>query len=184
MAVATATYGAGFTNMVTGLAESRLARIPMVVVVGDAPSTGKRPFDIDQQTVTVGLDIPVVTIDTRNASTAMQDAFDMAHDGQEPVVVMVPYDLPDIAVESSTGDSTYKPVEQPIASDAEVRMLANALVAAERPLILAGGGVVRSKIGSLVRQLGDAVGAVFKIGRASCRERVWGLGRREAWWRE
>jgi len=147
--------------MVTGLAESRLARIPMVVVVGDAPSTGKRPFDIDQQTVTVGLDIPVVTIDTRNASTAMQDAFDMAHDGQEPVVVMVPYDLPDIAVESSTGDSTYKPVEQPIASDAEVRMLANALVAAERPLILAGGGVVRSKIGSLVRQLGDAVGAVF-----------------------
>src|SRR5699024_6808109 len=39
MAVATATYGAGFTNMTTGLAEAQLARIPMVVVVGDAPST-------------------------------------------------------------------------------------------------------------------------------------------------
>ena len=62
LAVATATYGAGFTNMVTGLAEAQLARIPMVVVVGDAPSTGRRPFDLDQHAVTVGLNIPVLTL--------------------------------------------------------------------------------------------------------------------------
>src|SRR5690625_7445731 len=60
MAVATATYGAGFTNMATGLAAAQLARIPMVVVVGDAPSTGRRPFDIDQHTVPAGINSPVV----------------------------------------------------------------------------------------------------------------------------
>src|SRR5699024_1074463 len=76
-AVATATYGAGFTNMATGLAEAQLARIPMVVVVGEAPTTGRRPFDIDQQTVTAGLNIPMLTIGEDNAAELTNRAFDM-----------------------------------------------------------------------------------------------------------
>ena len=161
MAVATATYGAGFTNMATGLAEAQLARIPMVVVVGDAPSTGRRPFDIDQSTVTVGLNIPVVTIDQDNAAAAIMRAFDMAADGQEPVVVMLPYDLADAPVEDVHTTNTYQPIARPKASDAQLEEIARALVAAERPLILTGGGVVRTNTGPLARQLGDAVGAVF-----------------------
>src|SRR5699024_10740535 len=89
MAVATATYGAGFTNMATGLAEAQLARSPMVAVVGEAPTTGRRPFDIDQQTVTAGLNIPMLTVDEHILSAIMHQAFDMAADGQEPVVVLV-----------------------------------------------------------------------------------------------
>ena len=37
VAAATTTYGAGFTNAYTTLAEARMARIPLVFVVGDAP---------------------------------------------------------------------------------------------------------------------------------------------------
>ncbi|GAA4118839.1 thiamine pyrophosphate-binding protein [Enteractinococcus coprophilus] len=161
MAVATATYGAGFTNMVTGLAEAQLARIPMVVVVGDAPSTGRRPFDIDQTTVTVGLNIPVITLDQDNAGSAIVRAFDMAADGQEPVVVMLPYDLADAPVEDVHTSGAYQPIARPKASDAQLEEIARALVAAERPLILTGGGVVRTNTAHLARQLGDAVGAVF-----------------------
>ena len=40
VAAATTTYGAGFTNAYTTLAEARMARIPLVLVVGDAPSSG------------------------------------------------------------------------------------------------------------------------------------------------
>lgn len=161
LAVATATYGAGFTNMATGLAEAQLARIPMVVIVGDAPTTGRRPFDIDQQTVTVGLNIPVVTIDAHNAASAIERAFDMAEDGQEPVVVMVPYDLSDAPVDTVAAESSYEPIAQPVASDGQLSRIAQALVAAKSPLIVTGGGVVRSKTGPVARQLGDAVGAVF-----------------------
>jgi len=93
LSVATATYGAGFTNMVTGLAEAQLARIPMVVLVGDAPSTGRRAFDIDQQTVTVGLNIPVLTLTGDHPTADLTRAFDMAEDGQKPVVILMPYDL-------------------------------------------------------------------------------------------
>ncbi|HEY4535205.1 MAG TPA: thiamine pyrophosphate-binding protein [Enteractinococcus sp.] len=161
MAVATATYGAGFTNMATGLAEAQLARIPMVVVVGEAPSTGRRPFDIDQSTVTVGLNIPVVTIQANTVGSTLARAFDMAADGQEPVVVMVPYDLADAPAEEFPEHTAYEPIERPKATDEQLADIAQALVAAQRPLILTGGGVVRTNTGPLARQLGDAVGAVF-----------------------
>ena len=162
MAVATATYGAGFTNMATGLAEAQLARIPMVAVVGEAPTTGRRPFDIDQQTVTAGLNIPMLTVDEHNLSAIMHQAFDMAADGQEPVVVLVPYDLNAAPVEHHNDDAgNYTPVALPQATDAELAGIADALVAAERPLILTGGGVVRSATGPLASELGDAIGAVF-----------------------
>ena len=161
LAVATATYGAGFTNMATGLAEARLARIPMVVIVGDAPTTGRRPFDIDQQTVTVGLNIPVLTINEQNVAEVANRAFDMASDGQEPVVVMIPHDLSDATVTEESAPRTYEPIARPEVSDEQIRTVAQALARAERPLILTGGGVVRSDTGSLVKTLGDTVGAVF-----------------------
>jgi len=161
LAIATATYGAGFTNMATGLAEAQLARIPMVVVVGDAPSTGRRPFDIDQQTVTVGLNIPVMTVSAENVTSTLTRAFDMAEDGQEPVMVLVPYDLGNLPAGDRSSYEAYEPITQPTATDEQLHMIAQALVTAKRPLILTGGGVVRTGTGQLARQLGDAVGAVF-----------------------
>lgn len=161
MAVATATYGAGFTNMVTGLAEAQMARIPMVVVVGDAPARGRRPIDIDQEAVTVGLNIPVVKIAEHNVATAITHAFDMASDGQEPVVVMVPYDLGDRIIDDAQPQRTYQPIARPRIADVTLDELAKALVAAARPMILTGGGVVRTQTGNLARELGDALGAVF-----------------------
>ena len=43
-AVATTTYGAGFTNTMTTLADVSLSRIPLLLVVGTAPSAGPRCF--------------------------------------------------------------------------------------------------------------------------------------------
>src|SRR5699024_11983374 len=40
-AVATATYGAGFTNMATGLAGAQLARSPMVAGARESPTRGR-----------------------------------------------------------------------------------------------------------------------------------------------
>lgn len=161
LSVATATYGAGFTNMVTGLAEAQLARIPMVVLVGDAPSTGRRAFDIDQQTVTVGLNIPVLTLTGDHPTADLTRAFDMAEDGQEPVVILMPYDLGEAWVGDESTEQVYEPIDRPRATDAQLAEIAQALVAAKRPLLVTGGGVVRTKTGHLARNLGDAVGGVF-----------------------
>src|SRR5699024_5069546 len=140
LSVATATYGAGFTNMVTGLAEAQLARIPMVVLVGDAPSTGRRAFDIDQQTVTVGLNIPVLTLTGDHPTADLTRAFDMAEDGQEPVVILMPYDLGEAWVGDESTEQVYEPIDRPRATDAQLAEIAEALVAAKRPLLVTGGG--------------------------------------------
>src|SRR5690349_14003081 len=62
LAVATATYGAGFTNMLTPLAESVQARVPMVVVVGDRPTSGPRPWDVDQQALAAAVGARTFTV--------------------------------------------------------------------------------------------------------------------------
>lgn len=67
---ATTTYGAGFTNTLTALAEARLARVPLVLIVGDAPSTGPRTFDIDQTASAQALSVTTLVADPANA-TAM-----------------------------------------------------------------------------------------------------------------
>ena len=48
LAAATATYGAGFTNTLTALAEAVQAQSPLILVVGDEPTSGPRPWDVDQ----------------------------------------------------------------------------------------------------------------------------------------
>ena len=42
IAVATTTYGPGYANALTPLAEAAQARIPLVLVAGDQPTTGAR----------------------------------------------------------------------------------------------------------------------------------------------
>ena len=52
IAVATTTYGPGFTNTITALVESAKARVPFVLVIGSAPQDSPRPWAIDQAGLT------------------------------------------------------------------------------------------------------------------------------------
>lgn len=78
IAAATTTYGAGFTNTYTALAEARLARIPLVLVTGDAPSTGIRSFDVDQIAAADAVGVTTLLAHPGNARVMAQRAFDLA----------------------------------------------------------------------------------------------------------
>ncbi|HHT58640.1 thiamine pyrophosphate-binding protein [Corynebacterium stationis] len=52
IAVATTTYGPGFTNTTNALVESAKARVPFVLVIGSAPQDSPRPWAIDQAGLT------------------------------------------------------------------------------------------------------------------------------------
>ena len=93
VAAATTTYGAGFTNAYTTLAEARIARIPLVLVVGDAPSSGPRPFDIDQTKAADAAGVVTLVAGPGNAAAITHRAFDLALQTVQPVVVAIPYDL-------------------------------------------------------------------------------------------
>ncbi|MFD5600074.1 thiamine pyrophosphate-binding protein [Leucobacter sp. NPDC058333] len=105
LAIATTTYGAGFTNALTALAEAAQARTPMLVVVGDAPSTGPRPWDVDQEMLAAALGIRTHTLGVTNIARTVDRAVAYAMRVRRPVVLAIPYDLVNSEVSEAAGAS-------------------------------------------------------------------------------
>lgn len=93
LAIATSTYGAGFTNTLTALAEAAQARTPLLLVVGDAPSTGQRPWDIDQELSAAALGVRTYTVSVDDVDYVVDRAVKAALRRRSPVVIAIPYDL-------------------------------------------------------------------------------------------
>ena len=93
LAIATTTYGAGFTNLATSLAEATRARTPMLVVVGEAPSTGVRQWDVDQEMLGAALGVRTHILSVTNIERTVERAVSYARRFSRPVVLGIPYDL-------------------------------------------------------------------------------------------
>lgn len=154
-AVATVTYGAGFTNTLTALAEAAQARIPLVLVAGDAPTTGPRPWDIDQAASAAALDVQTVTLGPDDAAPATREALAEAVEQRRPIVLAIPYDLANTpcteagregldgtdALPAGGATSLRAPGADALELPREeAEWIADALAQASRPLILAGRG--------------------------------------------
>ncbi|MFC9335428.1 thiamine pyrophosphate-binding protein [Arthrobacter sp. NPDC057009] len=161
IAAATTTYGAGFTNAYTTLAEARIARIPLVLVVGDAPSTGPRPFDIDQAKAAEAAGVVTLVARPGNAEAITHRAFDLARQTVQPVVLAIPYDLA-AAPPSEAEPLEPLPAKQAWPADpADLDRVTSLLAAAKQPLILGGRGVLLADAAAPLRELGDRLGALF-----------------------
>lgn len=160
LAVATTTYGAGFTNALTPLAEAVQADIPLVLVVGDAPTTGMRAWDVDQVLMAKGLGATTFTVSAARPLATTTAAVEHALRFREPVVLAIPYDLAaaEAAHEEPAEASAPAPLEEPSAGD--IQRAAALLSAAERPLVLAGRGAWTSGAGEAAARLADRLGAL------------------------
>ena len=92
LAIATATYGAGFTNTLTALAEAAQARTPLLLVVGDEPTTGRRPWDVDQEMAAAALGVRSYALDPQHIDEIVDRAVASADRVRRPVVLSIPYD--------------------------------------------------------------------------------------------
>ena len=178
VAAATTTYGAGFTNAYTTLAEARIARIPLVLVVGDAPSSGPRPFDIDQTKAADAAGVVTLMAGPGNAAALTHRAFDLALQTVQPVVLAIPYDC---ATVPAADPEPLEPLPaKPLrpAEPAQLDRVAGLLAAAERPLILAGRGVLLGQATEPLRDVGDRLGALFmtSVMAANAFGSPWDLG--------
>jgi acetolactate synthase-1/2/3 large subunit len=161
IAVATVTYGAGFTNSLTALTEAAKARTPMVVVVGEAPTTGLRPWDIDQLMVAQGLGVLTRTVAAGNAARVTEEAWATARRERRPVILSIPYDLSSEIAGPQEPATEQRSVPRTAPDPAVIQRIATMLVRAKRPLILAGNGAVVSGAGAALVELGDKIGALF-----------------------
>jgi acetolactate synthase I/II/III large subunit len=158
LAVATTTYGPGFTNAITPLAESAQARIPMLLVTGDAPEP-RRPWDIDQRAVAEAAGAVYLVAGADDAGRVTREAVARALAERTAVVLAIPYHL---AAAASAETGLPEPVEPPtsIAPDpAAVSTAAALLAAASRPVILVGRGAWLAGAQDVAAALADRLGA-------------------------
>lgn len=199
MAIATTTYGAGFTNTITALAESAQARIPMLVVVGDAPSTGPRPWDVDQEMMAAAMGIRTHILSVTNIDRTVDRAAQWAQQVRRPVVIAIPYDLAaaeitdpgginlqdpaviaslSAAVAENNSTQSYTPLPH-FPSDTQLDAAAELLRQAARPVILAGRGAhlagASAELGELARKTG-ALTATTALARGIFPEAQYDLG--------
>jgi len=158
LAVATATYGAGFTNMLTPLAESAMARVPMVVVVGDQPTTGPRLWDVDQRALAAAVGARTFTAGVDDATATTLDAIEWALRERVPVVLGIPYDLATREAGVAGGRAISVPgplIPEPADVDALVELLATAT----RPYLLGGRGAWLAGAGDALGEVAELTGA-------------------------
>ncbi|WP_434810508.1 thiamine pyrophosphate-binding protein [Microbacterium sp. bgisy189] len=163
LAAATATYGAGFTNTLTALAEAVQAHVPLVLVVGDEPTSGPRPWDVDQIALAAAVGARTYTVGRADAAATTVIAIEHALSYRVPTVLAIPYDV--AALEAGPVPSAPAPrLPAPLAptpfARAAVAELAQALASAQRPFLLAGRGAWRADAGEALGRLADATGAI------------------------
>ena len=150
--VCTATSGPGATNLITGIATAYMDSIPMVALTGQVTTkligkdafqevdiTGATlPFTKHSYLIKDGLDIPKV----------VNEAFHIANTGRPgPVLIDFPMDILKAEFDYPDEDEEvnirgYKLLGK--ANESQVKKVAEAVKAAKKPVILAGGGIVTS----------------------------------------
>ena len=147
--VCMATSGPGATNLVTGLADANMDSDPVVALTGQVP-TDAVGSDAFQETDAIGVTDPVTKANyfaatPESAGTDVSEAVAVASTGRSgPTLVDLPKDVTNgetaVAPGTPAPPSTHDPPEEP--DPTAVAEAADAIADAERPLILAGGGVI------------------------------------------
>lgn len=164
IAAGTSTYGAGFTNTLTALAEAVQAHVPLVLVVGDEPTSGPRPWDVDQIALASAVGARTYTVGRADAAATTVIAIEHALTYRVPVVLAIPYDV--AALEA--GPVAEAPSPRPPApltpkgefAEGMLDEIAAALRGAERPFLLAGRGAWLAGASQSLGELAELTGAL------------------------
>ncbi|PCE14406.1 thiamine pyrophosphate-binding protein [Microbacterium sp. SZ1] len=164
IAAGTSTYGAGFTNTLTALAEAVQAHVPLVLVVGDEPTSGPRPWDVDQIALASAVGARTYTVGRADAAATTVIAIEHALTYRVPVVLAIPYDV--ASLEAGPLPAAPEPrIPAPLTprgafADGMLDDIAEALRGAERPFLLAGRGAWLADAGAALGELADLTGAL------------------------
>ncbi|MFM2112890.1 MAG: Acetolactate synthase isozyme 3 large subunit, partial [Pseudomonadota bacterium] len=162
------TSGPGATNAVTGIATAYMDSIPMVIISGQVP-TPAIGLDAFQECDTVGITRPIVkhnflVKDVKDLADTIKKAFHIARTGRPgPVVVDIPKD---VSFKKAKFDAAAyaKPVEMRSYNPStkghsgQIRKAMQLLLAAKRPYIYTGGGVLLSNASAELRELAYLLG--------------------------
>src|SRR5688572_29978271 len=157
------TSGPAGTDMITGLYSAWADSIPILCITGQAPRA--RLYKEDFQAVDIeSISKPVtkwsVTVrEPGQVPQVFQQAFHLMRSGRPgPVLVDLPFDVQMAEIEFDI--DSYEPLTpyKPAATRAQIEKAIGMLQAAERPLIVASGGIINADASDLLVQFAEATG--------------------------
>ncbi len=166
--VAMVTSGPGATNIVTPLADAMMDSIPIVVITGQVATTAIGTDAFQECPITgVTMDITKhnwLVTDAQDLPRVVAEAFHVATTGRPgPVLVDVPKDVSNAMMDwywpaglDELDLPGYKP--QTEGDPAAIAKAAELILAAERPVIYAGGGILKARAAEALRELAERTG--------------------------
>jgi acetolactate synthase I/II/III large subunit len=164
--VCMATSGPGATNLVTPLADAHMDSVPVVAITGQQ-TRALIGTDAFQEADITGITMPVtkhnmLVKDSAEIPRAIAEAFHIAATGRPgPVLVDIPKDVlqdlmffewpPELQLPG------YRPITRPHGK--QIREAARLIANARRPVLYVGGGVIKARASTVLRELAELTGA-------------------------
>ncbi|MCO5065648.1 MAG: glyoxylate carboligase [Rhizobiaceae bacterium] len=157
------TSGPAGTDMITGLYSASADSIPILCVTGQAPRARLNKEDFQ------AVDIPAIAAPvTKWAVTVMepylvpmafQKAFHLMRSGRPgPVLIDLPIDVQMAEIEFDIDSYEPLPIARPAMTRAQAEKTLSMLNEAERPLIVAGGGIINADAQDLLTEFAEIAG--------------------------
>ncbi|WP_305857561.1 glyoxylate carboligase [Balneatrix alpica] len=156
------TSGPAGTDMITGLYSASADSIPILCITGQAPRARMHKEDfqaVDIQEIAKPVTKWATTVmEPAQVPRAFQQAFHLMRSGRPgPVLIDLPFDVQMAEIEFDPETYEPLPVYKPAASRKQVEKAMQMLLAAERPLLVAGGGVINADAAALLQEFAELV---------------------------
>jgi acetolactate synthase-1/2/3 large subunit len=163
--VAMVTSGPAATNIVTPLCDAYMDSVPIVVITGQVPYAviGTDAF---QECDTVGITMPVtkhnwLISDAQDIPRVVREAFHVATTGRPgPVLVDLPKDVANTPMDWYWPEKVDLPGYKPNVKGhpKQIKDAARVIQEAQRPVIYAGGGILKAGASKALRELAEVTG--------------------------
>ena len=157
------TSGPGGTDMITGLYSASADSIPILCITGQAPRARLHKEDfqaVDIESIAKPVTKWACTVrEPGQLPGALQQAFHLMRSGRPgPVLLDLPFDVQMAEIEFDIDSYEPLPVYKPAASRKQIERALDMLATAERPLIVAGGGIINADASALLVEFAELTG--------------------------
>ncbi|NWK78555.1 glyoxylate carboligase [Aquitalea sp. LB_tupeE] len=156
------TSGPAGTDMITGLYSAAADSIPILCITGQAPRSRLHKEDfqaVDIKEIARPVSKWATTVmEPAQLPGALQQAFHLMRSGRPgPVLLDLPFDVQMAEIEFDPETYQSIPAFKPSATRAQIEKALAMLLEAERPVIVAGGGVINANASALLTQFAEIV---------------------------
>jgi tartronate-semialdehyde synthase len=157
------TSGPAGTDMITGLYSAQADSIPILCITGQAPRARlyKEDFQaVDIESIAKPVTKWAVTVrEPALVPRAFQQAFHLMRSGRPgPVLIDLPFDVQMAEIEFDIDTYEPLPVYKPAASRKQIEKALDMLQEADKPLIVAGGGIINADACDLLVEFAELTG--------------------------